>query len=111
MLLAAVERVALLALPAFDGLANGFGALRRVLPVLPLRIALRPRARDGQRLLFQRVVQPSQKHLVVASGGAAPAASTPRVTASVASLTLSFAHRSAVIRPVILVAVCIGAVV
>src|SRR5580704_14352869 len=71
MLLATVERVALLALPASDGLANGFGALRRVLPVLPLRIALRARANDGLRLLFQRVVQPGQKHLVVASGGGA----------------------------------------
>src|SRR5438445_9559368 len=71
MLLAAVERVELLALPAFNGLANGFGALRRVTPVLPLRIALCTRARDGLRLLFQRIVQASQKHLVVASGGGA----------------------------------------
>src|ERR1700732_4132422 len=71
MLLAAVERVTLLALPAFNGLANGLGALRRVLPVLPLRIAWRARGRDGMRLLFQRIVQPGQKHLVVASGGGA----------------------------------------
>jgi hypothetical protein len=59
MLLAAVERVALLASPAFDGLANGFRALCRVLPVLPLGVALRARGRDGVRLLFQRVIEAS----------------------------------------------------
>src|ERR1700754_3249650 len=73
MLLASLERVALVALPAFDGLANGFGALRRVLPVLALRIALRAYAGNGVCLLFQRVVEPSQKHLVVASGRGAHA--------------------------------------
>src|ERR1700677_1936384 len=69
MLLAAVECVLLLALPAFDGLANGLGALRRVLPVLTLRITLCVRGGDGLRLLFDRVVEPSEKNLVIASGG------------------------------------------
>src|ERR1700739_4544992 len=70
MLLTALERVALLALPTFGGLPSGFGALRRVLPVLSLRIALRASGGDGMGLLFEGIVEPPQEHLVVARGGA-----------------------------------------
>ena len=63
MLLAAFERMTLLALPAFDGRADGFGSLGRVLPVLPLGIALRARADDDLLLLMQRFIESGQKGL------------------------------------------------
>jgi hypothetical protein len=69
VLLAALERVALLALPALHGAAYGFGALRRVLPTLQLGVAQRANADDTLRLLVEGFVEPAEKYLVVAGGG------------------------------------------
>lgn len=73
MLLAPLECVALFALPALHGRANGFRALGRVLPVLALCVSLDPNAGDHLLLLLQRFVEPCEKGLEIAGCGAVDA--------------------------------------
>jgi hypothetical protein len=71
MLLAALERMTLFALPAFDGCTNDFGPLGRVLPILHLGVALRPGPDNDLLLLVQCVIESGKEGLIVARGGSA----------------------------------------
>jgi len=73
MLFAPLERVALFALPALHGGTDGFRALRRVLPILSLGIALGASADDVLVLLMERFVETCEKRLEIACRGTAHA--------------------------------------
>lgn len=70
MLLAPLERISFLALPALHGRAYGFRALGRVLPVLTLSVSLSANAGDRLILLVQRFIEPCEKGLEITGCGA-----------------------------------------
>jgi hypothetical protein len=73
MLLAALERIALFALPALYGRAYGLRALGCVAPVLALSVPLGANADDCLILLVQCFVESCEKGLEITGGGAVDA--------------------------------------